>query len=151
MIDIQKMVKDIKKIAEVANTTITEMEGSILMVSINNRITNAMNFLGISEDLQYLIQSNIEDLTFQIQRMLANELDVYKGQENHYVDDHIQEIQDLYKDKEDKKKGRVEDEEVILIKPYKIDKSTLATTKSSFIDDEVDNLIKYMKFVRSPT
>ena len=151
MIDIQKMVKDIKKIAEVANTTITEIEGSILMVSINNRITNAMNFLGISEDLQYLIQSNIEDLTFQIQRMLANELDVYKGQENHYVDDHIQEIQDLYKDKEDKKKGRVEDEEVILIKPYKIDKSTLATTKSSFIDDEVDNLIKYMKFVRSPT
>ena len=151
MIDIQKMVKDIKKIAEMANTTITEIEGSILMVSINNRITNAMNFLGISEDLQYLIQSNIEDLTFQIQRMLANELDVYKGQGNHYVDDHIQEIQDLYKDKEDKKKGRVEDEEVILIKLYKIDKSTSATTKSSFIDDEVDNLIKYMKFIRSLT
>ena len=31
--------------------TITEMEGSILMVSINNRITNAINILGISEDL----------------------------------------------------------------------------------------------------
>ena len=51
MIDIQKMVKDIKKIVKVANTMITEIEGSILMVSINNRTTNAMNILGISEDL----------------------------------------------------------------------------------------------------
>jgi len=57
----------------------------------------------------------------------------------------------LYKDKEDKKKERVEDEEVILIKPYKIDKLTSATTKSSFIDDEVNNLIKYMKFICFPT
>jgi len=47
----QKMVNDIKKIVKVANTTITEMEGSILMVSINNRMTNTMNILEISEDL----------------------------------------------------------------------------------------------------
>ena len=45
------MVKDIKKIVEVENTTINKMEGSILMVNINNRITNAMNILEISEDL----------------------------------------------------------------------------------------------------
>jgi len=51
MIDMQKIVKDIKKIAKVANMTITEMEGSILMVSINNRIKNATNILEISEDL----------------------------------------------------------------------------------------------------
>ena len=51
MIDIQKMVKDIKKIVKVANTMITEIERSILMVSINNRTTNAMNILEISEDL----------------------------------------------------------------------------------------------------
>jgi len=36
MIDVQKMVKDMKKIAEVVNMTITEMEGSILTASINN-------------------------------------------------------------------------------------------------------------------
>jgi len=48
MIDMQKIVKNIKKIAEVVNTMITEMGGSILMVSINNRMTN---ILGISEDL----------------------------------------------------------------------------------------------------
>ena len=61
MIDIQKMVKDIKKIAKVANMMITEIEESILMASINNRTTNATNILGISEDLWYLIQSNIEN------------------------------------------------------------------------------------------
>jgi len=61
MINMQKMVKDMKKLAEVANTTVTEMEGSILTASIKNQTTNAMNILQILEDLQYLIQSNIED------------------------------------------------------------------------------------------
>jgi len=36
MIDIQRMVKDIKKLAEEANTMITEVEDSVLMASINN-------------------------------------------------------------------------------------------------------------------
>ena len=43
----------------------------------------------------------------------------------------------------------MEDEEVILIKPYKVDEST-PMTKSSLIDNEVENLIKYMKFIWSP-
>jgi len=153
MIDMQKMVKDIKKIAEVANMTITEIEGSILMASINNRTTNVMNILEILESLQYLIQSDIEDQTFQIQRILANKLDRYKERGNSYVDDHIQEIQELYKKEEmKKKKERIEDKEVILIKPYKVDSSTSSSTQSSsFINEEIDNLLKYMKFVKSPT
>ena len=36
MIDVQRMVKDIKKLAEKANTMITEIEGSVLMASISN-------------------------------------------------------------------------------------------------------------------
>jgi len=32
--------------------------------------------------------------------MLVDELDAYRGQENKYVDDNIQEIQKLYKDEE---------------------------------------------------
>ena len=36
IIDVQRMVKDLKKMAEETNTTITEMEGTILMASINN-------------------------------------------------------------------------------------------------------------------
>ena len=151
----QKMVKDIKKIAEVANMMITEMEGSILMASINNRTTNAMNILGISKDLLYLIQSDIEDQIFQIQRMLADKLDKYKIRGNSYVDNHIQKIQELYKEEEikkekgRKKEGRIKDEKVILIKPYEVNSSTSSSTQSSsFINEEIDNLLKYMKFVK---
>ena len=128
------------------------MEDTILKASINYRTTNAMNILGISEDLRYLIQSNMEDQVYQIQRRLADELDAYSGRGNQYVDDNIKEIQELYKDMEQKKEsreGRVEDEEVILIKLYEVSSSS-STTKSSFIDDEVNNLLKYMKFIRSP-
>ena len=60
MIDVQKMVKDIKKIAEEANTTITEVEGPVLAASINNGMINAMNITQISEDLQYLVQSDMD-------------------------------------------------------------------------------------------
>jgi len=45
------------------------------------------------------------------------------------------------------RKGRVEGEEVILIRSYKVPELTSSTTKSSFINDKVDNLIKYMKFI----
>ena len=50
---------------------------------------NTINILGISEDLQYLIQSNIKDQSFQVQRMLADKLDRYKGKGNSYVDKNI--------------------------------------------------------------
>ena len=36
MIDVQRMFKDMKKIAEETNMTITEMEWTILTASINN-------------------------------------------------------------------------------------------------------------------
>jgi len=67
------------KIARETNTTITEIEETILKASINNRTTNTINILEISEDLWYLIQSNMEDWVYQIQRMLADELDIYSG------------------------------------------------------------------------
>ena len=51
MIDIQKMVKDIKKMAEEANIMIIEVEGPVLAAIINNRMINAMNIAQISEDL----------------------------------------------------------------------------------------------------
>ena len=63
-------------------------------------MTNATNIAGISEDLQYIVQSDMKDWAFQIQRMLANELDWYKGRDNSYVDNNIWEIQELYIDEE---------------------------------------------------
>ena len=105
------------------------------------------------EDLWYLVQSNIEDQAYQIQHILANKLDNYKEWGNQYIDDNIQEIQELYKDREQKKKnGKVEKEEVILIKPYKILATTSSnTTELSFIHDAIKNLEWHMKFIHSPT
>ena len=40
----------------------------------------------------------------------------------------------------------MEDKEVILIKPYEVDELT-SMTKSSFINNKVENLIKYIKFI----
>ena len=50
---------------------------------------------------------------------------------------------------DEEQQGKVEEEEVILIKPYKVSESS-STKSSSFIDEEIDNLIKYLKFVKSP-
>ena len=85
--------------------------------------------------------------------MLADELNTYKGKENIYIDDNIQEIQDLYKEEEAKKEeGMIKNEEVILIKPYKTSKttSTSSSDQTSFIINEVENLTKYMKFIQAP-
>jgi len=85
--------------------------------------------------------------------MLADELDIYKEKRNQYMDNNIQKIQELYKNKEQEKKlnkGRVEDEKVILIKPYKVLELT-SLSKSSFINNKVENLMKYIKFIQSPT
>ena len=43
MIDVQRAMKDMKKLAEEAGTTITEMEEVILTASIDNRTMNAMD------------------------------------------------------------------------------------------------------------
>jgi len=59
MIDVQRMAKDLKKIAEETNTMIIEMEGTILIASINNRMVNTTNIIQILEDLQYMVQSDM--------------------------------------------------------------------------------------------
>ena len=51
IINVQRIVKDMKKIAKETNTTITEMEGTILTASINNWTVNTTNIMQISEDL----------------------------------------------------------------------------------------------------
>ena len=151
MIDVQEMIKNIKKLAEEANTVVTEIEETILWTSINNWMINATNISGISENLRFLVQSNIEEWAFQVQRMLADELDRYKGRDNSYVDKNIREIQNLYSNKKQQKKDKgKKKEEVILIKLYRVLESIL-TKSSSFINEEINNLLKHMKFVKSPT
>jgi len=147
MIDVQRTIKDMKKIAEETSTTVAEMEGTILSASINNRITNATNITQISEDLQYLIQSDMDDRALEIQRMLADELDHYKGKGNDYAEGNIQEIQELFiKAENGEEKARVEDKEVILVKPYEVSITT-SSSSTSFITDKVEHLFRHMKFV----
>ena len=61
MIDIQRIIKNMKKLAGEVNTVVTEIEEAILWASINNQTTNTTNISGISEDLRFLVQSNIEE------------------------------------------------------------------------------------------
>jgi len=76
--------------------------------------------------------------------MLANELDHYKGKGNSYIDSNIKEIQELYREEEKKKeKGTVENKKVILVCSYEVSSMT------SFITDKIENLVKYMKFVKT--
>jgi len=66
--------------------------------------------------------------------------------------DNIQEIQELYiKEGNKGEKGIIEDKEVILVKPYKVSMTTTSSSRTSFIMDEVKNLLKYMKFVQIPS
>ena len=82
--------------------------------------------------------------------MLADELDHYKGRGNDYVDTNIKEIQELYMVEEAKKEeGTIENEKVILVRPYEVS-STTSSSMTSFIMDKINNLAKYMKFVKTP-
>ena len=51
MIDVQRMMKDMKKIAEETNITVMEIEGTILTASTNNQTTNTTNITQMAEDL----------------------------------------------------------------------------------------------------
>ena len=83
--------------------------------------------------------------------MLADELDHYKGKGNNYVEENIQETQELYIKEENREEmGKVEDEEVILIKPYEVSMTT-SSSSTSFIIDEVEHLLKHMKFIQMPS
>jgi len=49
------------RIATETNMMIKEREDTILKASTNNQVTNMMNITGVSKDLRYLIQSNMEN------------------------------------------------------------------------------------------
>ena len=91
----------------------------------------------------------MDNRAFQIQRMLADELDQYKGRGNRYVEENIWEIQELYIEEENREeKGVVKEEKVILVKPYKVF-TIMSSSSTSFIMNKVENLFKHMKFVQT--
>ena len=57
----------------------------------------AGDIFSISKDLQNIVQSNIENQVYHIQKLLVDELDNCKEKGNKYTEEHIKEIQDAYK------------------------------------------------------
>ena len=73
----------------------------------------------------------MDDKAFQVQRMLANELDHYKGKDNDYMDSNIKEIQELYMEEEKKEEKRtIENKEVILVHPYEVSSTTTSSSST---------------------
>ena len=66
MINVQRMMMNMKKLAKETNMIVAEMEETILTASIDNQTTNTMNITQMVEDLQYLIQSDMDNRAFQI-------------------------------------------------------------------------------------
>jgi len=99
MADIQQQLQNIIQLAEVANTQLAEIETMILQANNTYKIQTVCNIISISEDLQNIIQGDMENQAYYIQTLLANEFDRYKGKGNSYIDNHIKEIQDIYKTK----------------------------------------------------
>ena len=162
MAHIQIQLQNIIKLAEVVNTQLAEIETMILQVSDSYKTQNTGNIFSISQDLQNIIQENMKNQVYHIQTLLANELDKYKGRGNAYAKEYIKEIQDTYKqedqrveqliivDKEKKQENQVQDEEVFLYKSYDI-LSKLSKPKAqelTFIQDKIKNLDKYMKYMQ---
>jgi len=47
------------------------------------------------------------------------------------------------------KQGIMENEEVILVRSYEVSSMTTLSSRTSFITDKIENLAKYMKFVKT--
>jgi len=98
----------------------------------------------------------MEKQAYHIQSLLVDKLDNYKGKGNKYAKEYIKEIQDTYKQEDMVVKmpqninKKNKEEEVFLYKPYNVDKPRLKTSKPHFIQDKINNLDKYMKYMQSP-
>lgn len=86
-----------------------------------------------------------------------DKLDSCKGKENEYAEKYIKEIQDIYKQDnlkikkpmvDDKEKQEIQ-EEVFLYKLYDDNLPRLKIPEPTFIQDEIGNLKKYIKYMQS--
>ena len=97
MVDMQIQLQNIIKLAEEANTQIAEIKSTISQASNNYQTQTAGDIFSISEELWNIIQSDIENQAYHIQKLLADKLDNCKGKEKDYTEGHIKEIQNAYK------------------------------------------------------
>ena len=130
------------------------MEATILQASHNYWTQTVGDIFSISKDLQNIIQSDMENQVYHIQTLLVDKLDNYKEKWNEYAEGQIKEIQDAYKqDNQELKKPmvnnkkQVQKEEIFLYKPYDVILPKPKTPEPISIQDEIDNLKKYMEYI----
>jgi len=100
----------------------------------------------------------MENQTYHIQALLVDELDSCRGKGNEYAEVHIKEIQEAYKQEDiemkeletNKGKQQIQDKGVLLYKSYEVDSPRSKTPEPTFIQDEINNLDKYMKYMQAP-
>ena len=89
--------------------------------------------------------------------LLVDKLDSCKGKRNKYAKEHIKKIQNAYKQEDlviktaqiiNKGKQQVQNEEILFYKPYNVDKPRSKTPEPTFIQDNIENLEKYMKYMQ---
>ena len=86
MVNMQMQLQNIMKLAEEVNIQIAEIKSTILQASDNHQTQIAGDIFNITKDLQNIVQSNIENQAYHIQKLLADELDECKGKENDYTE-----------------------------------------------------------------
>ena len=86
MVNMQMQLQNIMKLAEEVNIQIAEIKSTILQASDNHQTQIAGDIFNITKDLQNIVQSNIENQAYHIQKLLADELDECKGKENDYAE-----------------------------------------------------------------
>ena len=162
MADIQHQLQNIIQLAEVVNTQLAEIETTILQASNTYKTQMTGNIFSIVEELCHIIQGNMEMQAYHIQTFLANKLNRCKEKENAYANNYIKEIQDTHQneyqevkqlktsDKEKQQENQVQDKEVLLYKLYKTlsEPSYPKIPEPIFVQDEINNLDKYMKFIQ---
>jgi len=93
MIDIQLQIQNITKLTDIANNQLADIETILLKIGETYRIQISEDIYSISEKLRNIIHKDIEQQTYHIQVLLANELNQYKNKEEERVDKNIRVLQ----------------------------------------------------------
>lgn len=93
IIDIQLKIQNITKLADTANNQLVDIEIILLKIGETYRIQISEDIYSISEKLRNIIHEDIEQQTYHIQVLLANELNQYKNKGEERIDENIRVLQ----------------------------------------------------------
>jgi len=86
-------IQNITKLADTANNQLVDIEIILLKIGETYRIQISEDIYSISEKLRNIIHEDIEQQTYHIQVLLANELNQYKNKGEERIDENIRVLQ----------------------------------------------------------